>query len=419
MLLDLRFALLAICVPAQVATALPQVSVGARVPAAPAVRPPTFVLQRLVGTGDPMPGGGTFAECNTPCLHQGRILFYGVGNGVRGIYEYAAGAVTTVVDSQTQIPNMPAGWPFAWLGGFALRDDEIAFVGMNPSGYGGLHHIGSAMPATIAWGTSWGAGTNVPGTSATFYPWGFGPPSVSAHGVVLLSAGPNGSYAGCYTNQGGGLRVVADGNTLVPGGSGTFTNTQGQGGNAVPPSIDGNSIWFWGAYNGGEGIFEDVDAVQSPVVGSTTPAPDGSTFAHFFALAAADGDLLFQANTTANPGAFGGPFGVYLRRGGVVTTVVDAGPTFGVSRVDGIAVGGGTAIVNGGSTALGGALAIFDYSGGALHTVCTTTAQLEGRNMLHFGTTRGAVDGDRCVFAVQFDVASSYAQSVYLARRIP
>src|ERR1044071_479137 len=91
------------------------------------------VLTRLVGAGDPAPGGGTFSILLSPAINSsGQIAFQGfTSTGANGIFLFANGAVTKIITSSDVFPD---GVPFGFPEPPAISDSgQVVFGGVSHS----------------------------------------------------------------------------------------------------------------------------------------------------------------------------------------------------------------------------------------------------------------------------------------------
>jgi hypothetical protein len=91
------------------------------------------VLTRLVGAGDPAPGGATFSILVNPAINSsGQIAFQGfTSTGANGIFLFANGAVTKIITSSDVFPD---GVPFGFPDPPAISDSgQVVFGGVSNS----------------------------------------------------------------------------------------------------------------------------------------------------------------------------------------------------------------------------------------------------------------------------------------------
>lgn len=269
----------------------------------------------------PIPGtsGTPFNDFSKPSIGQGgSVAFYGEGTGRRGIYADVDGSLQVIADSATPMPGGTGNFDFfgnPWLAG-----GEIAFRA--------LRFAGNAIEEGIF---AWSEGTlrrvadlstPVPGGTGHFIGFGgtnmlLGTPAIE-NGIVLFkgtgSDGENGIYKAAAD---GTITVVADLNTPIPGGGGTFTSFAGS---VSAGNIDGDAVAFVGEGVGGQdGLYLHDGTSLSVVLDRQTSVP-GST-AKFFHVGTQgfgfeDGQLSFLGDASSTPQA------VYAIMGGVLRTVV-------------------------------------------------------------------------------------------------
>ncbi|MFG0318775.1 MAG: hypothetical protein ACF8XB_15985 [Planctomycetota bacterium JB042] len=97
----------------------------------------TGAITRMIGSGDAAPSGQTFTLVYGPVVDEDDTLFYGIeSNGVRGLYAFVNGALTTVVDTTTAIPGGTGN--FVEFFDYAISNDRIVFEGHQAAVEGSL-----------------------------------------------------------------------------------------------------------------------------------------------------------------------------------------------------------------------------------------------------------------------------------------
>ncbi len=206
----------------------------------------------VANTSTPIPGrAGNFQSSNVgrPSADGGQIAFC-VQNF--GVYATTASGLVVVEDDATPIP----GGVGNFLGQCApdnvsLDAGDVVFTAAVPVGpfntfaifktVGGVE--GTLVPVVDT-------ETPVPGSAEDF--GGLANPVLSDGNVVFWGRTASTLRDGIYTTVGGSLRVVADHNTPVPGGTGNFVGFASNAG----LSIAGNRIAFLGYGEGGSrGIY--------------------------------------------------------------------------------------------------------------------------------------------------------------------
>lgn len=162
--------------------------------------------------------------------------------------------------------------------------------------------------------------TLIPGGTGTFQSFVSDPAIDRGH--VAFAGGSVANETGIYTDLGGVLRLVADSHTMVPGAEETFESV-------YAPSIEGSDIAFRG--NGRPphvGVYLETNNVLRVVAEIGTPAPDGTETFNFFennnrtAPSVENGVVAFAARGTEPEGH--SRYGVYLEDNGVISLVVDS-----------------------------------------------------------------------------------------------
>lgn len=192
---------------------------------------------------------------------------------------------TKIADTDTYIPQVGAG-KFTNVAFPSINDDEkVAFLGTGDNYKGIYTYSGSGNTLFMV------ADTN------TYIPMGgtdkftrFGAPMLDDVGIVAFwGAGDN--IEGIYTYVGGMLKASIDTNTLLPDGTGTFTQIG-------TPSLYFGSVAFWGAGVGQEGIYTDSGGLR--VVSDTNGCCRGWVFTDFLHYPSLDnGHVAFGARGDA------------------------------------------------------------------------------------------------------------------------
>ena len=140
----------------------------------------------------------------------------------------------------------------------------------------------------------------------------FRDPSVEGNGIAFHSTSPG--FAGLYTSIDGNLSVVADNQTPIPGGTGTFSGLS-------EPSFHSGSTAFAGfGPSVQRGIYSTASGSLDVVVDKTTVAPNsgGTLFQEFGAPVHDSSGIAFQGNT-----AIGGQEGIYKVTSGTLEVIAD------------------------------------------------------------------------------------------------
>ncbi|HET7468680.1 MAG TPA: hypothetical protein VFJ81_03360, partial [Gemmatimonadales bacterium] len=233
-----------------------------------------LVLALQVGT--PIPStGGKFTDFGMPVPAQQALLFMGSGSlGTSGLYVKSGEILQRIADTNTPVPSGSGNFK-SFNGGidFDVRG-AIAFAATDAAGNQGVY--ASAFPsggvAMVA-----NSSTPIPGGSGTFNT--FTSPSVSDYGVAFFASrtGSPPAGVGLYLSRNGALNTLANYQTAVPNTGGTFSGFGA-------PTIGGSAVAFHAiGSNGSQGIYLWRNGTLSVVADLTTPVPGGSgTFQVFF-----------------------------------------------------------------------------------------------------------------------------------------
>jgi len=145
----------------------------------------------------------------------------------------------------------------------------------------------------------------------------FGDPALDGNGVAFHSFAP--TFGGIYTRIGGNLAFVADNQTPVPGGTGTFLNFS-------DPTFNSGNTAFWGSgFDLQQGIYSNLGGSLDVVVDKTTVAPnaDGAVF-DALGVPHLDGSSIIFRGMTAPLGQEG----IYRATGGNLEVIADRSTIF-------------------------------------------------------------------------------------------
>jgi hypothetical protein len=222
------------------------------------------------------------------------------------------------------IPGMPGGpGTFVRFGVPSIDGHKVAFHGITSNmGYKAIFkHDGSSLGVVAS------NLTPIPSGRGDFFSI---PPHVSTGGGNVAFHGYDSSFwQGIYTDDGGRLEMVADGDSAIPGGTGNFHVFSS-------PSIDGDTVAFIGYSESAlqQGIYIAADAgfplwFKTKVADLNTPIPDGSGNFWQFGAPSLDGyDVVFRGIGGTVPGLIpptGSMWdGIYIKRSGsTLKKVVD------------------------------------------------------------------------------------------------
>ncbi len=197
-------------------------------------------LTLVVDVGDPVPGhpGYIFNFLFFPSLSRGNVGFGGVGVGpgddLKGVFS-TVGGLHAVADTTTPIPG-GTGLFVDICFNPSLSGNHLAYCGGDgTSGPDGIYTDGLNYTPLVAPFVVADKSTPIPGGTGTFT--AFYETPIVRGGEIAFRAGGTGGQIGVYSNL-GGLHVVADTATSIPGGSGTFTGFR-ESFPFVGPSLNG------------------------------------------------------------------------------------------------------------------------------------------------------------------------------------
>ena len=200
-------------------------------------------------------------------------------------------------------------------------------------------------------------------------------PALSDGNVVFLGYGSS-RQEGIYANFGGGLQVIADTNTTIPGKSGKF-------GGFLRPSIDGTNVTF----EGGGGIYAKIGNNLETVAKTSAPVP-GETGTFFSALQTPQisGTNVVFSGDYYTPTPTDIQFGVFANFGKGVEVVGDRNTIVPGLSTTFVRTGG--QLINGSNVAFGGEyyqngifqFGIFANVGNGLELVADTNTPIPGES---------------------------------------
>jgi hypothetical protein len=268
-------------------------------------------LEKIIDSRDPVPGApgaswDDFLPFSDVALDGDEIAFIGSSSELEGfrsgVYLRRGGSLQVVADSHTTRPG--SGVPFEDFWRVTLDDGMLAFVNEDRFAQrGGVYRYGDGGLQVIADHT-----TTVPGGEPNHF-LSFG--DVAVHqGAVLFGGGTHYYFGvwhqdGLYRAAGGALTRVVDGATPIPGGSGNFALVGEVGMDAsgfafTMPHRD--SSWE-------DGIYRNLGSGLQKVADLSTVAPhSGTPFERFNVFGYDERAVAFMA-TAGNKSA------VYLHDG--------------------------------------------------------------------------------------------------------
>lgn len=238
-------------------------------------------------------GTGTFTTFSPPALANGRVLFD--ANQHSGMYANTNGPLFRVADQTTLIPSQTVTFNSVGTPGWN---------GSTPVFSGGRQFVGGiyegAAPALSMVADS---NTLIPGGTGNFQYFDaiVCGPSGTVGFTGGASTGTGAGFPGVYARYQGQLVAVADTNTNIPGG-GTFVGFQSI-------AVGSQNAYFVGSSassSGHIGIYSRplAGGQLNTIVSPTTPAPNGGTFTGLANVRADQENLAFVGGTTNTFGAY-------------------------------------------------------------------------------------------------------------------
>lgn len=209
-------------------------------------------------------GTGSFIGFASPVMQaSGQTTFFGLGSsGQQGVYAQT-GSLNKLIDLNTAIPNGAGN--FTSYGGWDLSNSTLAFTGSGNTSQGGVYTNNGGTNSRIADTT-----TPIPSGTGNFASNQFGSVGISGNSTVFQGGNNSNGTNGIYKDVGGTLSLVANMNTNVPSGAGTFTNNFNQ------PVVSGSNVAFYGQGVGSFGLYSQVGVTLSRIVDSSTAIPGGT-----------------------------------------------------------------------------------------------------------------------------------------------
>jgi len=287
-------------------------------------------IEAVANTTTAIPGrAGSFLpqHFGRPSADGGQIAFCVQSTGV---YATTASGLIAVADDATPIPGGVGNFP----GNFnpddvSLDGGDVVFTATVPVGpfkYPAIFKTTGGVEGTLERVVD--TGTTVPGSAEPF--GAVANPALSGGNVVFWGRTASTLRDGVYTTIGGSLRVVADHDTPVPGGTGNFVGFASNAG----LSIASERVAFLGFGEGGsQGIYVWDAGVIRKVIDSGDSIDGRNVLLLDFNKEAFDGSaLVFVAN-------FSGNFlqGIYVapvpEPGSIATQIAVLGGLYAVARL--------------------------------------------------------------------------------------
>jgi uncharacterized delta-60 repeat protein len=375
---------------------------------------------KIVSSGDPVPGGtGTFTTFpGTPSITGSLVVFRGLGvGGQQGVFRCQPGdPCVPIANLGTLIPG--GNGTFTGFATPASAGRFTSFIGTG-AGQAGSYSCDRFMPgdpcvpiATL--------GSPIPGGTGTFTGFASLDAAGGLTAFVGTGAGQVGAYACDRFLPGDPCRPVANQSTPIPNGTGTFSGF-GDLAMAVdmslptPPPIVG----FIGSGTGQQGVYSCDTAIPTdpchPIADRQTSIPGGTGTFTGFDRVAVGLEVAQPTPVFAFIGRGGGQHGVYACTPGdpctPVATLATAIPG-GVGTFTGFAEvstsRGHTAFLAQGGSGQAGL-----YVASTLQEVVAVGDTLDGRTVASLRFGRDGLDGNRLAFGVTFTDGS---EAVFLAQ---
>ncbi|HEY8239924.1 MAG TPA: hypothetical protein VIH35_00675 [Kiritimatiellia bacterium] len=343
-------------------------------------------------------GSGRFTSLGPPSLDRYNLAFRGVGtNAQEGFYiQVNTSGLTNAADRNTAIPNGTG--PFTLFSTQAeLTDGDTIFGGLGSNGQRGIYLNRTGTLTRIA-----DTNTPIPGGTGTFSAtFNF---ASTDNGHAAFRGTGSGGQAGIYGWDGLAMTNLADLTTSIPDGSGTFTNYG-------DPSLDRGIVAFQGMGTGNQmGIYVWKGGTLARVADTNTAIPSGSgAFTSIASSASVDGgNIAFRGLGS------GGQDGIYAWINGALSVVADTNTAM-PSQASAFRAFGAAPSINAGYVAFSGSgdgmTGIYANVGGSLSAVVTITNILDGKAVTALSVGRNMLSGERVAFNATYAAGSG----VYLA----
>jgi len=352
----------------------------------------SFTFTKVADENTAIPGGtGTFTGFSDPFLDGGNVIFLAVGsNGQEGIYT-DLGGLHAVADTSTAIPGGTG--TFISFGDVSIDGGDVAFIGSGSGQVGVYTDIGGGGLNLVV-----DKNTAIPGGTGTFS--SLKSPSIDGGDIAFAGSG-SGGQGGVYTDI-GGLHAVADTSTAIPGGTGTFSGIDGT------ISLDGGNVAFNGQGSGGQrGVYTDIGGLHA-VADTSTAIPGGTgTFISFGSPSLDGGNVAFTGSSGS-----GGQGGIYTDIGGLHAVADTNTPTPGgtgtLSPDHPFLDAGNVAFL---ATANNNQRGIYTDLGDSLMKVIDLTDTIDGKAVQTFSP--GVLSGNQIAFWAK--LGDDFTESIYVA----
>lgn len=373
-------------------------------------------FRQVAVTGDPAgPGGPPISGLVHAPSHNGdRVVFQSASSLPNVILQDVNGSLANVVDTNTPMPG--AGGNFTSFGTYWAMDDdcrspacrELFFRGNRPGSVTGLYlHDGTTVTRVVDFTFV------VPNAPSSFFTFSsFGNTNGIDGNVVAYFGGATASIQGVYRQTIGGLPVkMADKQTAIPGGTGTFTSF------SQWVQIDEGLAVFHGGGTADEGIYAHDGGSLFTIVNTTNAPPDGTGefFTEFSRNPVVDEGIVgFIARTSQRSGVYlSGPGGLGVLADSSMPAPGGSGAPFNTFIT--------TSLDDGNSAFVAidddGRIGLYTDLRGVLELVVDDGIELiPGDAILAISISPSALNGNSIAFQVDF---ASGNQGIYVATLVP
>lgn len=375
-----------------------------------------LVFIKIADTDTPLPDGvGTFTFFGRPALDGGDVAFVDealFGSIIKpiGIYKWVDGTLVKVADRDTSIPG-GTGTFDSFGSTVSISGGNVAFQGSDSAGHAGIYTDPNGLQVVADTSMS------IPNGSGSFTE--FSRPWLKDDLVVFAAEGASG-WEGVYLYD-GSLHCAADANTPIPpDGDDNYALLRN-------PVLGGNLIAFEGyaGDNSPTGIYRDDAETLICVADDNTPVPGGSGTFNTFGWKS----LSIDDNGDVALAAVGSSYqcGVYTFIDGQLEKLVDKTsslPGFHsqVTNFGGVGMDGGNVAFTIGCCVVpppvnGLPIGVYIDIDGELCKIITGGDTLDGETVHQVATGRQCLSGNRIAFWVSYNNGLDCA--IYVARFCP
>jgi hypothetical protein len=363
-----------------------------------AAQKPSFT--KVADTATPVPNGtGNFATfSNMVSVDATGNVAFSEANGTtnNGIYLSSLGILSRVADLNSAIPGGTGNFTGFSFFGNGIEAGRLAFRGNGNNSQAGIYAYASGSLIKIA-----DTNSAIPGGTGTFT--SFGTAYVDGTSYAFIGPGDSGQQ-GLYVSNGSTITRIADNTTSVPGIGGTY-------GWSAQVGFDEGNLAFWASVTGGAspgtsvGGYSRAGGLVTLASLATEVPGTGTTFTGF------SSPVDLSGTTVAFRGQYGmlgqGIFATNLA-GGAINTIADLstavpGNTGTFTQLQIPNISNGRIAFQGGFTSGSG---IYVYQNSALQKIIDTSDLLDGKTISSFGLSENSLAGDYLAFRVNFTDSS-------------